>query len=194
LQRAEVLDRRLAEEALEGAGQCGGSEIELLRELGGRGAGTGAIAGVEVGLDAAPVPGVFIFLAEVILSACLGRPLRRVIPASFRTASRSGRASSGKEVTGANVSLPRKLYFFERSGAGSEVVPLRSDHPGRETTAFATSPWKSRIAVMTRDRDASSVKSSHLAGFHSPFDERAIVNERLSSKDDDSIQTLMGLP
>src|SRR5258708_23650756 len=76
----------------------------------------------------------------------------------------------------------------------TRACPSRSDHLGRETTVFASSPRKSRIAVVKCDRDASSVNRQHPGGFRSTFDERAIENERLSSKDDDFTRALVRSP
>jgi hypothetical protein len=74
LLRAKVLERCFSEEPLERAGERSGRNVELLRELRRRGAGARAIAVVEVRIDAAPVPGAFVFEAEAVPIGLSGPP------------------------------------------------------------------------------------------------------------------------
>src|SRR5664279_4230817 len=89
---------------------------------------------------------------------------------------------------------PQTAISGDRTLVIVRAGPSRSDHLEGETTAFASSLRKSWIAVVTCDRDASSVNRQDPGCFHSKLDERAIESETLSSKEDDFTQTLVGLP
>lgn len=71
---AQVLKRSFPKEPLERAGESGRRDIELLRELRCRGAGARAIASVKVRVDAAAVPGAFVFEAEAVPIGLSGPP------------------------------------------------------------------------------------------------------------------------